>query len=131
MIPDLEQRFLAPDGWHGAHFSNPKTGHTLYYGRVIPSAPKAIIVCVGGLSEFSEKYFELAHDMVNRGYAFWFMTGRIKDGLLEWKDIRKDVILMGLILTYQICMNLFMDMLFQTAWQMPPWLYWPIQQVEI
>lgn len=71
----LSERFLAPPGWRTHSFLNPDTGHTLFYGSVYPAdkPPGAIIVCVGGLSEFSEKYYEVAHDMLDRGFAFWFM----------------------------------------------------------
>ncbi len=73
MVSGLEKRFLAPEGWQNAGFLNPSTGHNIHYGYVSPAAPLATIVCVGGLSEFSEKYFETAQDMAARGYAFWFM----------------------------------------------------------
>ncbi len=86
--PDLPNRFLAPNGWQTKHFINDDTGHKIHYGFIMPDEkpPKAIIVCLGGLSEFSEKYFELAHDMLDRDYGFWFMdwayqgrSSRLKD----------------------------------------------------
>lgn len=75
MAAPLSERFLPPPGWRTHSFVNPETGHTLFYGSVYPAGkpPGAIIVCVGGLSEFSEKYYEVAHDMLDRGYGFWFM----------------------------------------------------------
>ena len=69
----MEERFTAPPNWKTGTFKNPDTGHSLHYGYVTPENPKAIVVCLGGLSEFSEKYFELARDMLSRGYAFWTM----------------------------------------------------------
>src|SRR5690606_1771248 len=57
-------------------FVNTETGHTIHYGSVYPQRaepPSAVIVCLGGLSEFAEKYYEVAHDMLDRGYAFWFI----------------------------------------------------------
>ncbi len=69
----LETRFLPPERWEAASFTNPDTNHKLHYGFVSPPDPKAVVVCLSGLSEFSEKYFEVAHDMVGRGYAFWIM----------------------------------------------------------
>lgn len=82
----LSARFLAPAGWRTDTFTNPGTGHKIHYGFVSPETPKAIVVCLGGLSEFSEKYFEVAHDMLDRGYAFWFLdwhyqgrSGRLPD----------------------------------------------------
>lgn len=72
----LPERFLAPAGWRTHSFVNEETGHKIHYGSVFPQPdqqPSAIIVCLGGLSEFAEKYFEVAHDMLDRGYAFWFI----------------------------------------------------------
>lgn len=75
MQPTLETRFLAPAGWITHSFTNEETGHRIHYGRVYPQGkpPAAVVVCLGGLSEFSEKYYEVAHDMLARGYAFWIM----------------------------------------------------------
>ena len=76
MTPNLSEQFLAPKGWRTHGFVNNETGHKIHYGSVFPQTdtpPHAVIVCLGGLSEFSEKYFELAHDMLERNYAFWFM----------------------------------------------------------
>lgn len=88
MIPELTARFLAPAGWRTHSFVNEETGHKIHYGSVFPQRaepPSAVVVCLGGLSEFSEKYYELAHDMLDRGYAFWFIdwqyqgrSGRLK-----------------------------------------------------
>lgn len=76
MTDTLPERFLAPKGWRTGFFVNNETGHRISYGSVFPQRaqpPTAIIVCLGGLSEFAEKYFEVAHDMLDRGYAFWFI----------------------------------------------------------
>jgi lysophospholipase len=75
MNPALDEKFLAPAGWITHSFTNDATGHKVHYGRVYPKGkpPSAVIVCLGGLSEFSEKYFETAHDMLARGFAFWIM----------------------------------------------------------
>lgn len=75
MSSTLDARFLPPPGWITHSFVNEATGHKIYYGRVYPHGkpPSAVIVCLGGLSEFTEKYFETAHDMLDRGYAFWMM----------------------------------------------------------
>ena len=84
----LKERFMAPAGWRTHSFVNPDTGHKIYYGSVFPQGetpPSAIIVCLGGLSEFAEKYFEVAHDMLDRGYAFWFIEWQYqgRSGRLE------------------------------------------------
>lgn len=73
--PSLSERFLAPAGWRTHDFTNPDTGRKLHYGSVAPqeAPPRAVVVCLGGLSEFAEKYYEVAHDMLDRSYAFWFM----------------------------------------------------------
>lgn len=76
MNPTLDARFLPPPGWITHSFVNKATGHNIHYGRAYPQGGKpasAIIVCLGGLSEFTEKYYETAHDMLDRGYAFWMM----------------------------------------------------------
>lgn len=72
----LSDRFLAPAGWRTHSFVNDETGHKIHYGSVFPQReepPSAVVVCLGGLSEFAEKYYEVAHDMLDRGYAFWFI----------------------------------------------------------
>jgi len=73
---DLDDRFLAPSGWREHFYSNIGNKHIIRYGSVFPSKqitpyPKAVVVMLCGLSEFCEKYFELAHDMLERGHAFW------------------------------------------------------------
>ncbi|AEP10194.1 alpha/beta fold hydrolase [Micavibrio aeruginosavorus] len=72
--PDLNPRFLQPDGWRWHNFTNPQ-GRTLRFGTVSPrdKIPDAVVVCLPGLSEFGEKYFELAHDMLDRNLAFWVL----------------------------------------------------------
>jgi len=73
IISDLAERFTQPSGWRTHSFKNPNTGHEIHFGSVFPSgaAATAVVVCLPGLSEFSEKYYEVARDMLSRGYAFW------------------------------------------------------------
>lgn len=69
--PDIEARFLEPKNWRWHQF---KVGEqTVRYGSVFPkdSIPDGVVVCLPGLGEFAEKYFELARDMVNLNLAFW------------------------------------------------------------
>mgnify|MGYP001767018823 CR=1 FL=1 len=76
MTATLSERFLAPPGWRTHSFVNPDNGHKIHYGSAFPQRAEpasAVVVCLGGLSEFAEKYFEVAHDMLDRGYAFWFI----------------------------------------------------------
>lgn len=71
-IPSLEPRFQQPEGWRWHTFTNLK-GRKLRFGSVFPKnrIPDAVVVCLPGLSEFSEKYFETAHDLLDRNLAFW------------------------------------------------------------
>lgn len=75
MLPQLKERFLAPAGWATGYFVNAETGHKIHHAIALPQngkPPSAIVVTLGGLSEFSEKYYEFAHDMLDRGYGFAF-----------------------------------------------------------
>lgn len=73
--PPLEDRFTEPDGWRWHHFTRKsKTGdRTLRFGSVFPkdSVPDAVVVCLPGLSEFGEKYFEVARTCLGLNLAFW------------------------------------------------------------
>lgn len=74
--PDLERRFLMPEGWRWHHLSRQDAkGRTrrIRFGAVFPkdTPPDGIVVCLPGLGDFCEKYFEVAHDMLNRNLAFW------------------------------------------------------------
>lgn len=49
-------------------------GQKLRYGFVSPGdKAKAVVLFLPGFREFGEKYYELAHDMLKRGFAFWTM----------------------------------------------------------
>ena len=71
-LPD-EERFTVPAGWRTGEFFNAKTGHRIHYATVSPPVPRATVVILQGLSEFTEKYFELSRDMLARGFAVWTM----------------------------------------------------------
>ena len=77
---NLEPRFLQPEGWQWGHFS--RNDRKIRFGFAQPKdvPPKAIIVCLPGLSEFAEKYYEVAHDCLNQGFAFtvidWMGQGK-------------------------------------------------------
>lgn len=73
-LPELEPRFLQPEGWRWHHFTNSK-GQKLRFGAVSPKGriPDAVVVCLPGLSEFAEKYFETARDMLARNLGFWVL----------------------------------------------------------
>ncbi len=72
-VPDLENRFLEPEGWRWHTFKH--KDRTLRFGSVFPKdeIPSAVVVCLPGLSEFCEKYFETARTCLNLNLAFWVL----------------------------------------------------------
>ena len=49
------------------------------YGYVMPAGKKTVdkvVIALPGLSEFCEKYFEMAHDCLAQGYAFLVVDWR-------------------------------------------------------
>lgn len=72
-IPDLEERFLQPKGWRSHHFES--HGKRIAFGSVFPenSVPDAVVVCLPGLSEFTEKYYEVARTCLGLNLAFWVL----------------------------------------------------------
>lgn len=70
--PELEERFLPPEGWQWRRFEN-KRGKQLRYGFVMPEQPAALVIGLQGLSEYGEKYFEIARDMKKRNLGFFMM----------------------------------------------------------
>lgn len=76
----LEPRFQLPDGWRWHEFEY--KGGTLRFGTVSPkdTIPDAIVIGLQGLSEFGEKYAEVAHDLLRRNLAFWMMDWRGQGG---------------------------------------------------
>jgi lysophospholipase len=79
-LPKLEDRFLPPENWEAGQFENPETNHTIHYSQALIKAPKGSVICLPGLSEFSEKYIETAKFFNNQGYNFfvidWAFQGR-------------------------------------------------------
>ena len=72
-LPDLEARFLPPEGWQEGYFGNPDTNHKIRFGYAQHSNPSGCILLLGGLSEFAEKYFETIHDLLARNLSVWTM----------------------------------------------------------
>jgi lysophospholipase len=70
-ISGFEERFLEPPGWRWHTFKH--QGRSLRFGTASPqnSVPDGVVVCLPGLSEFGEKYFETARDCLNMNLAFW------------------------------------------------------------
>lgn len=69
--PALEERFLQPPGWRWHSFT--RDGRKLRFGTVAPqnNIPNAVVVCLPGLSEFGEKYFEVARTCLDMNLSFW------------------------------------------------------------
>ena len=78
---DLEERFLPPEGWRWHEFKNAQ-GRKLRFGTVAPPSrvPDAVVVVLQGLSEFTEKYFELAHNLLDQNLSFWMMDWQGQGG---------------------------------------------------
>lgn len=73
-LPALESRFLPPEGWRWHVFTTPQD-RKIRFGTVAPESriPDAVVIVAPGLSEFGEKYFELAHDLLQRNLSLWVM----------------------------------------------------------
>tara|TARA_B100000282_G_scaffold106594_1_gene75686 strand:- start:322 stop:1332 length:1011 start_codon:yes stop_codon:yes gene_type:complete len=73
IIPNLEPRFQEPEGWRWHSFK--RNEREIRFGSVFPKdkVPDAVVIGLGGLSEFAEKYFEIAHWCLEHNLAFWIM----------------------------------------------------------
>ncbi len=71
--PDLEERFTQPRGWRWHSFE--RAGRTIRFGCAFPedSIPDAVVICLHGVRECSEKYFELARWCLDNNLAFYTM----------------------------------------------------------
>ena len=73
--PELDERFSEPEGWRWHNFTRPTKdgGRKVRFGSVSPkdSVPDAVVVCLPGLSEFAEKYYEVARTCLSKNLAFW------------------------------------------------------------
>ena len=69
-----QPRFRQPENWRWHSFMT-STGNRVRFGSVFPKdkIPDAVIVCLPGFREFGEKYFELAHNMLDRNLGFWVL----------------------------------------------------------
>lgn len=81
----IEPRFVAPDNWSWA-FIEPRAGQSIRYGWAVPASPRALVIIYPGLSEYGEKYFEVAHDLLNRNFAVAVIDWRGQG--LSWRDPR-------------------------------------------
>jgi len=71
--PKLDPRFAQPEGWRTHHFES--HGMRINFGSVFPKdgIPDAVVVCLPGLSEFTEKYYEVAQTCLDMNLAFWVL----------------------------------------------------------
>lgn len=69
--PDIGEKFTEPEGWRWHSFT--REGRKIRFGSVFPkdSIPNAVVLCLPGLSEFGEKYFEVARTCLDMNLAFW------------------------------------------------------------
>ncbi|MGQ0526482.1 MAG: alpha/beta fold hydrolase [Alphaproteobacteria bacterium] len=70
-IPALEERFLKPPGWEWGFFE--PAGRKIRFGFIRPKTPVATVVCLTGLSEFAEKYFETARTLLDINCTIYVM----------------------------------------------------------
>ncbi|MAE52457.1 MAG: alpha/beta hydrolase [Micavibrio sp.] len=89
-IPEnLEERFHPPEGfrWH----SFKREGRHIRFGSVFPkdSIPDAVIVVLPGLSEYGEKYYELARNLNDANLAFWVIDWMGQGGSGRYLDNRE------------------------------------------
>lgn len=65
---NIKNRFTEPQGWQWDKIT-PRDGQYLRYGWYAPEGAKALCVIFPGLSEYGEKYFEVARDLAGRSFA--------------------------------------------------------------
>lgn len=72
IIPELEERFLQPPGWQWGEFTNVQE-IPVRFAHAAPEGARALVVILPGRAEFIEKYFEMARDLMSRGFAVCVM----------------------------------------------------------
>jgi lysophospholipase len=78
--PTLPAPFTEPENFQWGYFTNGH-GAEIRYGSLTPSIPpKGTIVLLTGFREFTEKYFEVIHDLTAQGFAVWTMDWRGQGG---------------------------------------------------
>ncbi len=70
---EIQDKFKQPKGWRWHHFK--RDNRTIRFGSVSPEnkTPDAVIVCLQGVREFTEKYYETAQWCLDNNFAFWMM----------------------------------------------------------
>ncbi len=87
---ELEKRFTKPDNWNWGRIKT-VSGRDIRYGCVLPENPFAIVVISPGLTEYGEKYFEVARDMLSRNLGVYVIDwyGQGKSGRYFENDMDK------------------------------------------
>jgi lysophospholipase len=76
----MADSFSEPDGFQWGHFTNAK-GADVRYGHAAPKGEiKGRMVILQGFRENIEKYFEVANEMVGKGFEVWLMDWRGQGG---------------------------------------------------
>ncbi len=86
--PPLAARFTQPDGWQFHDQLDVRAGQYIRYGWAVPEAPRASVVILPGLSEYCEKYFEVAHDLLRRRFAVACIDWRGQG--MSWRGENRD-----------------------------------------
>lgn len=63
--------FQSPQNWQWHFFEHKK--RKLRFGYAIPENPEAIVICLPGLGEFCEKYFEIAHNCLDQNLGIFVL----------------------------------------------------------
>lgn len=82
----LEERFKEPEGFRFHSFE--REGRNIRFGSVSPkdSIPDATVVCLPGLSEPIEKYYETARDLLDKNLAVWIIDWMGQGGSGRYLD---------------------------------------------
>lgn len=80
----LDKRFTQPDGWQWRDKVETRSGQFIRMGWIVPANAKALIVLLPGLSEYCEKYFEVARTLLDRGFAVACLDWRGQG--LSWRQ---------------------------------------------
>ncbi|MFP4313394.1 MAG: alpha/beta fold hydrolase [Alphaproteobacteria bacterium] len=83
----LEERFTQPAGFRFHSFER-EQGRRIRFGSVFPkdSYPDAVVLCLPGLSECIEKYFETARDLLDKNLAVYIMDWMGQGGSDRYTD---------------------------------------------
>ena len=89
-LSDLEERFLPPSDWQENFFTNSETNHNIRYCH-LPAKQSANgnIVILPGLSEFCEKYIELAFFFTQQNFNIYIIDWAYQGKSNRWSDNRQ------------------------------------------